>query len=124
MKKWEVAHKGVEQMIFVETMHERKALMDKISEAAIALPGGFGTLDELFEMLTWSQLQLHSKPIGLLNVGDYFTPLLQMIDKMVEDGFLKTENKSLLIVGESIEELFEKMNNFTAEISTKWIDRA
>jgi predicted Rossmann-fold nucleotide-binding protein len=75
-------------------------------------------------MLTWSQLQLHSKPIGLLNVGDYFTPLLQMIDKMVEDGFLKAENKSLLIVGESIEELFEKMNNFNAEISTKWIDRA
>jgi uncharacterized protein (TIGR00730 family) len=87
MEKFEVQHKGLTQIHVVETMHQRKQLMAEISDAVVALPGGWGTLDELFEILTWKQLGLHQMPVGLLNVNGFYDPLIEMIHKMVKEGF-------------------------------------
>src|SRR5271154_5558209 len=94
----EVAHHGLSELHVVRTMHERKALMADRADAFLALPGGFGTADELFEILTWAQLGLHSKPVGLLNVAGFFDPLLAWIDRCVSDGFLRPENRDLLLI--------------------------
>jgi uncharacterized protein (TIGR00730 family) len=91
-------------------MHERKALMAEHADAFVALPGGFGTADELFEMLTWRQLHLHNKPIGVLNVGGFFDPLLAWLDVMVAEGFLKRANRELLIVRAQGDELLDAMS--------------
>ena len=99
-------------MINVETMHERKALMEKVTDGIIALPGGYGTFDELFEMLAWSQLRLHAKPIGLLNTNGFYDHLLLFLDRVVADGFLRQENRDLLLVDEDINGLLAKMQNF------------
>ena len=93
-------------------MHERKLLMQNRSDAFITMPGGIGTMEELFEILTWLQLGLHSKPIGLLNVNHYYDDLIVMLQKMVEKGFLSMDNLKLLIVDDQIETLLEKMRNF------------
>jgi uncharacterized protein (TIGR00730 family) len=118
----EVAHQGLTEMIRVETMHERKALIDQRSDGAIALPGGFGTLDELFEMLTWGQLGLHRKPVGLLNINGYFEPLLLTVEKMVSEGFLKLENKDQLLVSDNIETLLTAMETYRVPRVVKWLD--
>jgi len=94
----ELAHRGVTELHVVETMHERKALMADLADAFIAMPGGFGTLDELFEVLTWGQLGFHHKPIGLLDAGGFFAPLLAMADAMVREGFVKKEHRALVKV--------------------------
>lgn len=91
MEKAELAHEGVTQLILVETMHERKQRMHELSDAVIALPGGFGTMDELFELLTWRQLRLHQQRIGLLNVKGFYDPLLAQMDRMRQEGFLHGE---------------------------------
>ncbi len=109
---WEVGHKALPEMINVETMHERKALMEKVTDGIIALPGGYGTFDELFEMLAWSQLRLHAKPIGLLNTNGFYDHLLLFLDRVVADGFLRQENRDLLLVDEDINGLLAKMQNF------------
>jgi uncharacterized protein (TIGR00730 family) len=106
----ELAHQGLTELHLVDSMHERKALMAEHADGFIALPGGFGTADELFEMLTWRQLHLHDKPIGLLNVGGYFNPLLSWLDVMVDEGFLKRSNRELLIVRAEAEELLVAMS--------------
>jgi len=93
----EVAHYGVTELRVVQTMHERKALMSDLSDAFIAMPGGFGTLDEFFEILTWSQLGFHRKPCGLLNIAGYYDGLLKMLDHAVAEGFLRPENRKLVI---------------------------
>lgn len=93
----EIAHAGLSELHVVRTMHERKALMMELSDAFIALPGGLGTLEELFEVLTWSQLGLHAKPCGLLNVRGYYDPLLALLDRAVEQGFLRREHRGLLV---------------------------
>jgi uncharacterized protein (TIGR00730 family) len=98
----EVGHTGLTELHEVNSMHERKALMEKLADAAIALPGGFGTLDETFEMLTWAQLQIHTKPIGLLNVNGYYDLLNQQMDRMVEEEFLNLQNRKLLFSSDSI----------------------
>jgi uncharacterized protein (TIGR00730 family) len=108
----EIAHEGLTKLFLVKSMHERKAKMNDLSDAFIALPGGFGTMDELFEILTWAQLGLHHKPIGLLNVNGFYDSLVQFISVMFEKGFVKKENRDLLIISSSIEELFEKMQNY------------
>jgi uncharacterized protein (TIGR00730 family) len=117
----EVAHDGISNMITAETMHERKILIHEKSDAVIALPGGFGTLDELFEMLTWAQLGLHRKPVGILNVNGYFTHLLQAIDTMVDEGFLKPVNREIVLVSENVDELLYKMEHYNATFIPKWI---
>jgi uncharacterized protein (TIGR00730 family) len=110
-------------MHVVETMHQRKALMADLSDAFIALPGGYGTLDELFEILTWAQLGIHHKPIGLLNVAGYFDALLAWIDHAVQEGFLRTQHRKLLIVSADTRELLDALREFapSAEVP-KWID--
>jgi uncharacterized protein (TIGR00730 family) len=103
----EVAHKGLSELFVVDSMHERKALMASKSEAFIALPGGFGTCDELFEILTWAQLGIHHNPIGILNTAGFFDPLLAWIDQMIEQGFVKPKFRQLLLVATKPEELLE-----------------
>ncbi len=122
LKKKELEHKNISEIHVVETMHERKALMNKLSDAVIALPGGYGTLEELYEMLTWSQLALHKKPIGILNVDGYYDPLIEMSEKMIENGFLKDEYRKILIVEKNIENLLDKMNKYVPLKNDKWFE--
>lgn len=122
LKKKELEHNNITKMHVVETMHERKALMNKLSDAIIALPGGYGTMEELFEMLTWSQLALHKKPIGILNVDGYYDPLIEMSEKMIEKGFLKEEYRKILIVENKIEDLLDKMDKFEPLKNDKWFE--
>jgi uncharacterized protein (TIGR00730 family) len=117
----EVAHDRLTELITVETMHARKALIENMSDGAIALPGGFGTLEELFEMLTWGQLGLHDKPVGVLNTNGYYDPILSAIDRMVEEGFLKDLNREMVLVNEHIEELVAAMHNYQPPKVRKWI---
>jgi hypothetical protein len=117
----EVAHQGLTEMITVNSMHERKALIERRSDGAIALPGGFGTMDEMFEMLTWAQLGLHRKPVGLLNVNGFFNPLLQMMDQMTSEGFLRPDYRDLVISDGDIGSLLEKMSGFHPPTVEKWI---
>ena len=109
LNEMEEHHGQLSKIHRVETMHERKALMADLADAVIALPGGYGTLDELFEILTWGQLELHSKPIGLLNVNGYYTHLVAHIDQMVETGFVTEHNRGLLKVAETPAELLSLM---------------
>lgn len=104
-------------------MHERKRIMNEYAEGIIALPGGFGTLEELFEMITWAQLGLHKKPVGILNTAGYYSHLIQFIDHMVEQGLLRPENRSMLLVADTIERLLEKMENYTPPAVSKWIHK-
>lgn len=113
LAKLEVAHKTVTELHFVETMHERKSKMVSVSDGVIALPGGYGTFDELFEILTWSQLKIFDGPIGLLNVNGFYDYLLLQLDKMVEEGFLHASNRELLLVDSDIEQLVQKMQDFS-----------
>jgi uncharacterized protein (TIGR00730 family) len=103
----EVAHDGITQLHVVDSMHERKALMADLSDAFIALPGGFGTMDEFHEILTWRQLQIHDKPIGLLNAFGYYDALLSLFDRMVDDEFLRPKTRTLFVTAPTIEELLE-----------------
>ena len=105
----EVAHSGLSTLHVVGSMHERKALMADLSNGFIALPGGFGTMDELCEILTWAQLRIHAKPVALLNTDGYYDELLALFDKMVTEGFLSQENRTLLIAAPTIEELLATM---------------
>ena len=112
LAKLEVAHKTLSELHFVDTMHERKAKMVSMSDGVIALPGGYGTFDELFEILTWAQLRIFHGPVGLLNVNGFYDLLLLQLDKMVEEGFLRADNRALLVVAEDPATLLEKMEAF------------
>lgn len=116
----EIKHYQLQELIVVETMHERKALMQEKSDGFIALPGGFGTMEELFEILTWGQLDLHRKPIGILNVGGYYDSLIQLIDTMIDSGLLKSDYKKMLLVSDSIDDLLSQMNLYEVPFTTKW----
>lgn len=117
----EIAHDDLSELILVDTMHERKKIMNDLCEGVIALPGGFGTMEELFEMLTWAQLGLHQKPIGLLNIQDYYTDLIQLIQKMVDTELLSPLNQSMLLINDNAPDLIEKMMNYQAPKVPKWI---
>lgn len=121
LKKKEVVHLGLTRLITTQNMHERKLKMQEISDGFIALPGGFGTLEELFEIITWLQLGLHTKPIGLLNVNGYYDHLLKLFETMVRNGFLKMENYELLLVDTSVENLLQKMEEFKTHQIPKWL---
>ncbi|MGZ3515571.1 MAG: LOG family protein [Vulcanimicrobiaceae bacterium] len=109
LAKKEVAHSGLTALHVVGSMHERKALMADLSDGFIALPGGFGTMDELCEILTWAQLRIHAKPVALLNTDGYYDELLALFDKMVIEGFVSPENRALLIAAPAIEDLLAMM---------------
>ncbi len=119
----ELAHGGLTKLHVVDTMHQRKALMADLADGFVALPGGFGTADELFEILTWAQLGLHAKPIGLLNVAGFFDPLLAWVDHCVSEGFLRPEHREMLLVSADSEGLLEMLLRRKPTIQTpKWID--
>lgn len=112
LKTAEVAHEGLTQLITVDTMHARKLRMHELSDGIIAMPGGWGTMEELFEMLTWSQLGLHCKPTGLLNINGYYDPLKAMLDTMVTEGFLAEGTRAMLLSAEEIEDLLDQMQAY------------
>lgn len=107
----EVADTDITDLQVVESMHERKALMESLADAFIAIPGGWGTLDEFFEILTWAQIGLHQKPIGLLNHNGFFDPLLQQTRHMIEEGFIDPKNQELLTVADSVDELLSRLQS-------------
>ena len=119
---WEVAHKGLTRLKVVANMHERKMRMFDLSDAFVALPGGFGTLDEMFEMLTWRQLGIGDKPCAFLDVDDFYAPLLQMIDRMVAERFLHPEQRADLWHGQDIGAMLAWMRSYTPATASKWID--
>lgn len=120
----EVGHYEITELIITENMHERKKKMSDLSDAFIVLPGGFGTLEEFFEVLTWLQLGLHSKPIGLLNVGGFYDMLIAQMEVMIERGLLKPYNRDLVQIDHNISALLDKMNDFCQICPDSWsIDR-
>jgi uncharacterized protein (TIGR00730 family) len=122
LKRVEIEHQNLTELIVVETMHERKTKMNELSDGVITLPGGFGTLEEFFEILTWGQLGLHKKPIAILNMAGFYDELLSFTHSMLSKGFLKKENYDMLIVSDSIEDLLYKMKNYQAPTVGKWIN--
>ncbi|WCT14736.1 TIGR00730 family Rossman fold protein [Mucilaginibacter jinjuensis] len=116
----EVGHTGLTELHIVENMHQRKQMMNDLCDGIITLPGGFGTLEEFFEVLTWLQLGLHKKPIGILNVGGFYDFLLKQMDVMVEQKFLKPVNRELVITSTDAIELVNLMDNFKAEPDEVW----
>ncbi len=121
LKLEEVVHLGLTELITTENMHQRKLKMHDLSEGFIALPGGFGTLEELFEIITWAQLGIHSKPIGLLNSNGFYDDLIKMLENMVDKKFLKQSNFDILLVDNKAESLVKKMKSYTADTSLKWL---
>lgn len=119
----EVAHDGLHELHVVDTMHTRKALMVERADAFVVLPGGFGTLDETFEVLTWAQLGLHTKPCGLLDVNGYFAPLLQFLDRQVAEGFVREPHRQWLLRATEPSPLLDALAAFTPPRQTKWIGR-
>lgn len=123
LQKKEIAHTNLTKLILVETMHERKIRMHELSDGIIALPGGFGTIEEFFEMLTWAQLGLHKKPVALLNVNGFYDPLITLIQSMVEKGFLKDVYQKMLIASDNIGDVLEGMENHEGPTVDKWITK-
>nr|WP_315151627.1 TIGR00730 family Rossman fold protein [uncultured Flavobacterium sp.] len=123
LRSKEIAHKQLTELILVDTMHERKTKMNDLCDGVIALPGGFGTLDELFEMLTWGQLGLHKKPIAILNIDGYYDALIVFVQTMTDKGLLKEVNQQMLLVSDSIDDLLDKMENYVPPTVGKWINK-
>jgi uncharacterized protein (TIGR00730 family) len=117
----ELAHNGLTALHEVKSMHERKAMMADLSDAFLALPGGIGTLEELFEIWTWAQLGHHQKPAGVLNVERYFDPLLTFLDHQCEEGFMRREHRDMLVVESQPERLLQRFGAYEAPTVVKWI---
>ena len=115
----EVAHTNLTELRVVETMHQRKKMMEEISDAFIALPGGLGTTEEILEMLTWAQLNLHRKPCAFVNVNGYFNFLLSYLDTMVKEGFLEKEYRDMIIIEDDIKSIFDQFNSYEHPIIDK-----
>jgi len=123
LKTKEVVHTGLDKLITTQDMHERKLTMNELSDAFISLPGGFGTFEELFEIVTWAQLGLHRKPIGLLNIDGFYDDLIQMLDKMTAKGLLKQDNLDILLVSDNFEDLLDQMRNYEPMPVPKWMNK-
>ena len=118
----EVSHQGLTELHVVKTMHERKATMESLSDAFIALPGGFGTLEELVEILTWGQLHIHDKPVGVINVAGFFDGLIAYLDHAVEEGLLPAASRAMLHCATEPGELLEQFKNYVPPTGDKWLD--
>jgi uncharacterized protein (TIGR00730 family) len=118
----EIGHTGLDDLRVVDTMHERKALMVELADAFIALPGGIGTLEELFEVYTWAQLGIHAKPLALLDVAGYYEPLAAFLDHAVAQRFLRPETRAMLAVADSLEGVLERFERWRPAATHKWID--
>lgn len=121
LKSKEVAHDGLTELITVSSMHERKTKMNELCDAVIALPGGFGTLEELFEMLTWAQLGLHQKPIALFNISGFYDDLIALLENMVAKNLLKKTNREMLLVSNTNPDLLTQLKTYKAPAVEKWI---
>ncbi len=117
----ELGHGGVTELKVVKTMHERKALMAELSDAFIAMPGGFGTFEELFEVVTWLQLGAHDKPSGLLNAEGFFDDLSRFLDHVTDEGFITREDRQILLVDKDPQSLIDRLRNFVPRVATKWV---
>jgi len=117
----EVAHKGLTELHIVTSMHERKTLMAELADAFIAMPGGLGTLEELFEVWTWAQLGLHQKPLGIFGPQEFFRPLFQFLDSLVSQKFLRAEHRDMIAVGENPLALLERLAQSRPTIAPKWL---
>ncbi len=124
LAEYDVAHLGLPDLRVVESMHERKSLMAELSEGFIALPGGLGTFEELLEIMTWSQIGLHDKPSGVLNIGGYFDPLIALLDRAVEERFLKPEHRAMLHVEDTPARLLDELARYDPPKTGKWLDRS
>ncbi|GAB2851163.1 LOG family protein [Lentzea nigeriaca] len=123
MVAWEIAHDGLTELHVVDTMHERKALMADLADGFVVLPGGAGTMDEFFEIWTWAQLELHAKPIGLLNVDGFYDPLLAMVDHMVAEGLLKEPYRDMVLVDDDVERLLDRFAEYRPP-AYRWVEDA
>ncbi|XDD46084.1 TIGR00730 family Rossman fold protein [Leptospira sp. WS39.C2] len=121
LKRKEIEHIGLTELIQVESMHERKRIMFERSDAFVVLPGGFGTMEEFFEVVTWAQLGLHNKPIVVLNWNGFYDPLVKMFQTMVESGFLKKENLDLVVVLKESDEVLTHLRNYSPSKTEKWL---
>jgi uncharacterized protein (TIGR00730 family) len=117
----EVAHRGLADMRVVPSMHARKALMAELSDGFVALPGGYGTLEELLEVVTWGQLGIHRKPVGILDVDGYFEPLIALFDRAVREGFVPPENRGLVLVDGAPEALLDRMAAYRGPAVRAWV---
>ncbi len=118
----EIAHRGITELIEVESMHARKTRMFELADAFIALPGGFGTLEELFEVTTWAQLGIHQKPIGVLNLGGYYDALLRFLDRAVQEGLLRPDNRAIVVDRDEPAALLEALRAYVPKPTPKWIE--
>ncbi|MDA1018326.1 MAG: TIGR00730 family Rossman fold protein [Planctomycetota bacterium] len=123
LAKKEVMHEGVSDLRIVRSMHERKALMAELSDAFVALPGGFGTLEEFFEIVTWNQLGIHHKNTGLLNIQGFFDPILAMIDRTIEREFVKESNRELFFADDDPQRLLERLETHEIPQVKKWLTK-
>lgn len=119
----EVGHQGLTDLRVVQTMHQRKALMSELSDGVVALPGGLGTLEELFEILTWAQLGIHARPCGMLNAGGYYDDLLTFLDQTVSEGFVRGEHRDMILAAGEAAALLDLMAGYTPRYTAKWMDR-
>lgn len=119
----EIAHENLTELILVDSMHERKTKMHDLCDGIIALPGGFGTLEELFEILTWGQLGLHKKPMGILNINGFYDDLLGFVQNMLDKGFIKDIHQHMLLYSDNIDDLLNQMKNYQAPPAPKWISK-
>lgn len=119
----ELAHRGIDTLHIVKTMAERKDLMAELSDSFLLFPGGAGSLDEFFEVMTWAQLGYHDKPCAILNVNGYYDDILKFIDKAVMENFIRAEHRDMLVIANTVDELFEKLEAFEPTASIKWVDK-
>lgn len=121
LQEKELAHPGLTTLFLVDTMHERKTRMNELCDGVLALPGGFGTMEELFEMLTWGQLGLHNKPVGILNIAGFYDSLQLLTTTMVNEGFLQAANSDILLIDDHIDRLLDRMQAYRAPDTGKWL---